>query len=357
VLVTLHYVAGDDPILRDDAVEQLVGQLLDGSDRTLALEVFEVPGRATADDEGASATDARLAVIDAVANAAATPPFMTEVRVVVLRDIGLLRAAEVDRLLHGVGDLLPSTQLVLVAGGGKTPKAIDDAVKGSGARHAPEVTKPADVLARALDDARLALRADAAKVVLDHVGNDAGLVPGIVELLAAAHGPDRTLTLAEVTPYLGDAGSVPIWGLTNAIEKGEVAAALEVLTRLMTVTTPTQPKPMHPLQVVGLLHSQYRKLLSLDDPGTVRTAEDAAAILGGNPRAAQFRLRQARSLGTDGLRQAFDLLAQADLDLKGERAIPEQVVIEVLVARLAQLNGRSASERSSSSRARRRSRT
>jgi DNA polymerase-3 subunit delta len=105
---------------------------------------------------------------------------------------------------------------------------------------------------------------------------------------------------------------------------------------------------MHPLQVLALLHGHYRRLLRLDDP-RVRTNEDAAAALGGrtNPRAAGFRLRQTRALGTEGLRRAFDLIAQSDLDLKGARAIPEAVVVELLVARLAALGG--ASRRSGTS--------
>jgi hypothetical protein len=97
---------------------------------------------------------------------------------------------------------------------------------------------------------------------------------------------------------------------------------------------------MHSLQVLGLLHSQYRKLLALDDP-EVRSAEDAAAALGGrtSPNAARFRLRQARALGSDGLRQAFDL------DIKGERAIPEDVVLELLVTRLAEISARAGGGR------------
>ena len=95
---------------------------------------------------------------------------------------------------------------------------------------------------------------------------------------------------------------------------------------------------MHPLQLLALLHGHYRRLLALDDPA-VRSSQDAAAALGGraNPRSAGFRLRQARALGSGGLQRAFDLLAQADLDLKGARAIPEDAVVELLVARLAGL--------------------
>jgi DNA polymerase-3 subunit delta len=357
--VSIHLVKGDDPVLRVDALERLISDLLDGADRTMALEEYEVPARGAGADPDAGTTgggagggaDARQAVVELVLNAAATPPFMTDRRVVVLRDVGLLAAAEVEPLVRSFDDPLDTTELVLVAGGGRTPKALEDAVKRGGRAHVPEATKPVDVLARELEAAGLELRADAAKSVLAHVGNDAGLIPAIVETLAAAHGDDsRPLEVEQVTPYLVGGGATPVWDLTNAIEKGEPATALAVLHRMLTVTSPTQPKPMHPLQVLGVLHSQYRKLLALDDPA-IRSAEDAAEALGGrtSPNAARFRLRQARALGTDGLRRAFDLLARADLDLKGERAIPEGVVMELLVARLAALSARAGAGRSARS--------
>jgi DNA polymerase-3 subunit delta len=350
--VTVHLVRGDDPVLRTDALAALVNELLDGDDPTLALEEHEVPARGAAEGEGGGA-DARQEVVDAVLNAAATPPFMTQRRVVVLREVGLLAAAEVDPILRYLDEPLETTALVLVAGGGRTPKALEDGVKRAGTLHAPDATKPADVLARELDAGGISLRADAAKAVIAHAGNDAGLIPALAETLSSAYGPGATLDVEQVAPYLTGGGGIPVWDLTNAIEKGDVAASLTALHTMLTVTSPTQPKPMHPLQVLGVLHSQYRKLLALDDPD-VRSAEDAAAALGGrtSPNAARFRLRQARALGTDGLRQAFDHLARADLDLKGERAIPEGTVMEVLVARLAELSARAGSGRRSGARAR-----
>lgn len=350
--MTVHLVKGDDPVLRVEALASLVGELLAGDDPALALEEHEVPGRGAAEGEGGGA-DARQVVVDAVLNGVATPPFMTERRIVVLRDVGLLTAAEVEPILRAVDDLLPTTELVLVAGGGRTLKAIEDGVKRVGAVHAPGATKPADVLARELHVAELTLRADAGKTVLAHVGNDAGMIPAIVDTLSSAYGPGASLGVEQVLPYLTGGGAIPVWDLTNAIEKGDVAGALVALHSMLTVTSPTQPKPMHPLQVLGLLHSQYRKLLVLDDPG-VRSSEDAAAALGGrtSPKAAGFRLRQARALGSDGLRQAFDHLARADLDLKGKRAIPEDVVMELLVARLAELNTRAGGGRRTGARSR-----
>jgi DNA polymerase III delta subunit len=99
---------------------------------------------------------------------------------------------------------------------------------------------------------------------------------------------------------------------------------------------------MHPLQVLGLLQSRYRKLLRLDDPN-IRTAKDAHAALGGKGSTypAQKAFEATSSLGSDGLRTAIDALHQADLDLKGASAMPENAVLEVLVARLAALHSRS----------------
>lgn len=341
--MSAHLVKGDDPILRGDAVDALVDELLGPDDRTLAVEDRTVPPRGEGDGGGA---DARAAAVDATVNGATTPPFMTEGRVVVLRDVGLLSAEEVQPIIRYLADPLDTTSLVLVAGGGTTAKSLEAAVKEHGTIQAPSSTKAVDVLADALEAAGLQLRNDAAKAVVDHVGADAGLIPGIVATLSSTFGPDTTLGADDVAPYLGGEGTVPVWDLTNAIEKGKTADALVVLQRLLTVTSPKQPKPAHPLQVLGILQSHFRRLLILDDPA-IRSAEDAAAALGGrtSPNAARHRLRQARALGTDGLRQAFDHLARADLDLKGERAIPEGAVLEVLVARLCGLSSRAGARR------------
>jgi DNA polymerase-3 subunit delta len=334
--MSVHLVTGADPLLRDDAAAALIADLLGDDDRSLTVEEFTIPGRGEGEDGTAEGGEG---VVGSVVNAASSPPFMTERRIVVARDIGALRASDLPPLLAYLEDPLDTSELVLVAGGGKTPDALDRQLKAGAAVTGPTATRAPDVLARELGGAGLSLTEAATQSVLAHVGEDAGLLPGLVVTLQAAHGDDARLDVADVEPYLGEAGSIPIWDLTNAIERGDVGRALATVRRLLTVTSPLQPRPQHPLQITGLLHGHYRRLLLLDDPA-VRTSEDAAAALGGRttPRAAGFRLRQARALGSDGLRRAFDLLAQADLDVKGARAIPADVVVELLVARLAALN-------------------
>ena len=96
---------------------------------------------------------------------------------------------------------------------------------------------------------------------------------------------------------------------------------------------------MHPLQIAALLHGHYRRLLRLDDPA-VQTSEDAAAALGGrtNPRAAGFRLRQARALGSRRVCGAPSISSPRPTSTsKGRAPSREDVVVELLVARLAAL--------------------
>src|ERR1700750_1234469 len=97
--MTTTLVQGADPSLRDREVQRVVDELLDGIDRSLALDDHTLESRrrgASADADGVDAEDdgasgsRELPAFAAVVNALQSPPFMTERRVVVLREIGNL---------------------------------------------------------------------------------------------------------------------------------------------------------------------------------------------------------------------------------------------------------------------------
>jgi DNA polymerase-3 subunit delta len=344
VTVSTYLVKGTDPALRDRVVAELVAELLGPDDATLALEDITIPGRGTVgdDNDAPAGAEGRDAAVAALLNAAGSPPFMTEHRVVVVRDVGALTAGDVEPIMRYLDDPLDTTILVFVAGGGTMPPALTKKLKDVKAQErAPESEKTDKVLIAAAHEAAVLLTPDAARLVSSHLGDDAGRVAALVDVLATAADPGTTLGVDDVRPYLGEAGAVPSYQLTNAIEAGDPAAALEILHRLLTVSTAQQPRPMHPLQVMGILNGYYRRILRLDDP-SVRSAGDAVTALGGKVKEypARKALAQARGLGTAGIRQAFDALFRADLDLKGARGIPEQAVMEVLVVRLARLAAR-----------------
>jgi DNA polymerase-3 subunit delta len=345
VSAPVYVVSGSDPVLQREALDQLVAELVGDDERTLAVEELTVVGRAAAgegESDAPTGAEGRAEVVAAAINAAQSPPFMTARRVVVLREAGNLAKQDADPLVEYLADPMETTALVLVPGGGRLPKSLADALKAAKAvQVGPANERTADVLAQHLQDAGIELRPEAAKFVAAHLGENAGRVPQLVELLVSAFGADATLDVADVEPYLGDAGSVPGYLLTNAIETGDIAGALDTLRRMLTATGSGQPRPMHPLQVLGMLHSYYRRVSRLDDPD-VRSPRDAVAALDGRVKEypARKALDAARALGATGVREAYDHLFAADLDLKGARAIPEDAVMEVLVARLAALSGR-----------------
>jgi DNA polymerase III subunit delta len=355
-----YVVTGTDPVLQGEALEQLLVELVGDDDRTLAVEELTVPGRAApgeGESDAPTGAEGRQEVVAAALNAALSPPFMTARRVVVLREAGNLSKQDADPLVEYLGQPMDTTTFVLVAGGGRPPKSLTDALRAAKAVEVgPAHERTSDVLAQHLRDAGVELRPEAAKLVASHLGEDAGRVPQLVELLASAFGAGTKLDVGDVEPYLGDVGSVPGYLLTNAIEVGDMAGALETLRRMLTATGPGQPRPMHPLQVTGMLHGYYARVARLDDP-EVRSPRDAVAALGGRVKEypARKALEAARALGSDGVRQAFDYLFAADLDIKGARAIPQEAVLEVLVARLAALHGRArgATRRGRPARARR----
>ncbi len=99
----------------------------------------------------------------------------------------------------------------------------------------------------------------------------------------------------------------------------------------------SQAGERHPLQVMAILHTHYGRLLRLDGSGA---SDEVAAgqVLGLKGFAARKALERARAMGAKGIHAAIQLLARADLDLRGQRELPEEAILEVLVARLCRLS-------------------
>ena len=332
----VHLVLGDDPRFRADATKALVAELLGNDDPSLALEEFSLAARADGGEGDAAPAGDGPPIVDRALSSASTPPFGTERRIIVIREVGAMGAADADAVARYLADPSPTTALVLVGGGGRIPVALTKAVKAAGGqeiRTAP--AKTGDALAGALDGADLKLTPAAARRVADWFGDDAGRIPALLDVLRAAYGEGARVDVDDLEPYLGEAGGVAPYHLTGAIDKGDAAGALEILHRL-------RGSSFHPLQVMAVLHKHYQRMLRLDDP-SIGGEQDAVAALGGKvkPYPAGLALRQAHLLGADGLRAAYAHLAKADVDLRGATALPEDAVLEVLVARLAGLSRRS----------------
>lgn len=317
--VAIHVVSGDE-ILAGFEVDALVDQLLAGADRQLAVEEH-------------SATDADFS-LSAVADTLVTPPMFGDRRIVIVRDVHELSADATAALAETLPSIDESAELVLVHSG-RLLKVLSDALRtvGATAIGASVGTSRGDRanwVESKFIEAGLGATPATLSAVTAWLGGDHGRLPGLLAVLTSTYGDGARLEIDHVRPFLDEGGSVEPWLLTDAIDDGKVADALAVLHRMM------RAGEMHALQVMALLANRYMQMMKLDGP-TVSSNADAAEILGIKPFPAGKMLDVHRRIGGSGVAQALEWLAAADVDLRGGKDWPDELVLEVLVARLARL--------------------
>ena len=328
---TVVAVVGTDATMVYDSLHNVIGEAVGDLDPSFALEDF------TAKDVTAAGLES---VISRVMGALNTPAFLVERRVVVVRDAQLFLADEVDQLLDWIGSPTPSTTLVLAVVGAKSNKlvkAASDVVEVNvGSRSVERVSFVVDKMA----EYRVSVDRHVCQQVADQVGDDVARVDALARTLRSIYGT-APLNFAHIEPYLGDAGDVPEWDLTDAIDGGDATKAIVVARRML------DSKSRAGLQIVNILQRHYLRMARLEGSG-VRGEEEAAALLGINKYPAGKSLRVSERLGPERVSTAVHWITQADLNLKGgvsyggkdldtDLDVTDLTVVEVLVARLAKM--------------------
>lgn len=321
---------GGDAILLADAAAERIARLVGDRDRNDVLDQFS-------GDE--------YAVADAVLAANAVSMFGD--RVIVMRNAARFAVDELAPLLAYATDPNPTSRLLVVwekgVAPGSTskalPKKLADAVKlAGGSVTDTDVGATAKVRDHWLDQQIAAspvlLLPATKRAVAERLGEDVSRLGGLLRTLEGAFPPGTKLSPDDVEPFLGGAGGVPPWDLTDAIDRGDVSTAVDNVRRMIN------GGDRHPLQVMVTITTHVQRMVRLDGSG-VRDERAAADLLGmkGSTFPAKKALAQAQRLGSDRISRALDLLAEADADLRGRTAIPGEAVLEVLVARLARLSG------------------
>lgn len=325
----IHLLKGPDPVLLREAVEELLERLVGDGDHHEVVTEF-------------SGDDYELGEVAM----AATTVSMFGDRVVVARNASRFTVKDLAPLLAYLEEPAPDSVIVLswdkpVGSGARSNpvhKKLSDAVKAAGGSVLDTGAPSGKGRSMWLDDQLAAsgvrLTGAARTALLDRIGDDVGRLGGILTVLSAVFGADE-VDADELEPYLGGAGSVPPWDLTDAIDAGDVPLAVSNLQRMLV------GGERHPLQVMVTLHGHVERMLRLDGSG-VRDDKGAAALLGmkGSTFPAKKALAQANRLGSERIARAVELVAAADLDLRGRTAQDGGAVMETLVARLAALSGR-----------------
>jgi len=224
---------GPDAQLLDDALALVTRHLFpDPAGAALAREVL----------------DGSEADVQAVVTSAMTLPLLGGVRLVVVRHAQALGPRHAEALGAYARDPNPATRLVLLADEGlrasrdrRTDHWLVQAVSAAHivdlpARQGRELAGWLRQRAAAED---LEVSAEAAKLLIEWVGEDGAVLLGEVKKAALAGGADnRSVGVKEVGAIVGEHRLADIFELTRAVQRRDLPLALRTLERLLAIEEP-----------------------------------------------------------------------------------------------------------------------
>jgi DNA polymerase-3 subunit delta len=294
---------GPDPQLLDDALAAATrGLFRDAGEAALGREVFE----------GADTS------VDDVVRAASTLPFMTGMRLVVVRRCQALSAKGAEALGAYARDPNTSTSLLLLA---------EESLAASRDRREHWLLgaiPAAAVVSLATRDARgaeawlrqraaaegLTVSDEAARLLVQWVGEDGASLLGEARKAALAGGHDnRAVGVKEVTAVVGEHRLSGVFDLTRAVQRREVGTALRTLDRLLATE--------EPMRLLALLTADVRATIIVADlTARGQAAEQIARLVRKPPPVVDAIARGPAAAPAAVLARRLERCWQAELRLK-----------------------------------------
>ena len=170
---------------------------------------------------------------------------------------------------------------------------------------------------------------DAAALIVQLAGDSLGLLQQELDKLASLVGDAETITPEDVTRVVGGWRIETTWVMLNAVRDGEMSTALECLNKLILAGDAPQ-------KILGGLTFTFRKLAEAteyarqtrDLPEALRSAGVFPAAIGPSER---YLIR----LGFDKASRIFQMLIDADANMKGGSRVAPKLQLEALFVKLA----------------------
>ena len=327
----VYLIRGDEPSIVSRELEKLTISLLENEDKSLVVEELL---------EDDYQTDSEIYSVESLVSAIQTVPFLTRKRIVIGRDFARFSKKEdLEPIFAYMKDPIETNYLILVWEKGaklqranQIPKSLIEAVNGCGEVIDIRVGRKVNGWIREqVGESSIMLDEASITLLEKSVGEEIARIPAILATLESVFGSGSDLQSSDIEPYIGQAGNVVPWELTDRITSGNAASALGILTRMQGNGA------QHQMQILGFLSNHYFRILQLSGRSGV-TSEEAANLLGDKSAyRAKKTLSEANRLGPEKSKRAIQLLAEADVNLRGGTGVPAETVMEVLVARLSSL--------------------
>ena len=307
-----YLLAGEEPLLRDDALAAIEAVVLADGPRDFNLEPLEVgrsaPGR--------------------LEEALASLPIMAERRLVVLRETEG-RGAKLDAAWGSVieewvsaAEATSPTVLVVVTTKvdkrNRWVKSFRDPALLVVCEAPKKARELAGFLAAESRRQGVDLDPEAAALLADRVGPQLLLLRQEIEKASLLAGPGERVERRHVEQAVSAVAEEPIWDLTDAIGQGRVADAVGLLSRLLA-------QGAAPPAILGALASHFRRLVRVGHGESV----------GGPPFVVRKLEQQARRYPARRLEVCLRAIHRADVELKGGSVLRPERALEQLVLGLA----------------------
>lgn len=303
---TSVYLLSGEPFLAEDALDRV------------RIETGVDPLSEISFDSGAEVAQ--------IVEALSTSSLLGGRRLVIVRDAQELSKAHADAMAPYIEQPSPDTVLVLIAAG---KSKLDAIVKKHGTMVGLEAPKGRRLVAWLRERARakkIKIDDRAAWTLIDAAGTELRDLDGALEQLATGLGEGATVTQAAVRSAFPRQADERVFAFTDAVGERKLPGAMTALRRLLD-------QGDEPLMIFGALTAHVRRLLRARRyaDGGARAVGDA---LGMPEWRAEKMLRQVRAYREEELIAAFDVLARADVEMKGDFPSPqaalERAVIEIV---------------------------
>lgn len=312
----VYYLHGPDGFMLKTAVEAVVEAALPDGRNDFNFEQFR----------GNDAT------AEAIRSAAETLPFMTERRVVVVRDVQQMPSGELDDLKEYFKDPSPTTCMIVVAMTAK--KKLDGrtsavkAMRKAAAEYEFKELREREVgeiirrNARPLD---LELDTNAVAYLVEALGTDMAALVSALEKIDLYVGTDRRrATVEDVQAIVADTRVKTVFDLTEALGSRDFGESLKILDRMMVGGE-------SPIGITAMIARHFRIVGRLQDGTVARLKKnEAARKVGVHPYFLRDYKGDARRFSRPEVEQLRRRLTETDLALKSSR-LADRVVMEGLL--------------------------
>jgi DNA polymerase-3 subunit delta len=249
-------------------------------------------------------------------------------RLVIVEDVDRWKAADTKAIAAYLASPAPDTVLALVASEVKKDSALAKACAKAGALLVYDVPKRrmADWVAKQFGERGVSVDAEAARLLIEVVGEDPEELASEVDKIATWSGGDPVGT-REIELLAAGCAEVPGYELTDAWGRrdlpGALAACQTLLERSGDPVSRTVP------MLVGMLVAHVGRVRDCQvfaDEGL--TAREAASRLKRHPFYVEKLYAQARNYGPDELRDVVVRLAELDHAVKGGSRLAVDLELE-----------------------------